>query len=148
MKIPKIIALLVIVLFINSKSHAQTKKSDLFILADTINVVPENKFLEMGSEGPMHYFTYLCKCISPFDRYTTFTYNINKTKVVKSKHKPNFNFVSWKELAEILYNEGKGIPDKYNIFITEVLPDKSYRTDNVRLVLVPPPIIDFSIVKP
>ena len=148
MKAYKLIVVSFLFLLINGNTIAQVKKNDLFILADTINVVPENKFLEMGSEGPMHYFTYLCKCIPPFDRYTTFTYNINKTKVVKSQHKPNFNFVSWKELAEILYKEGKGIPDKYNIFITEVLPDKSYRTDNVRLVLFPPPIMDFSIVKP
>ena len=148
MKIQKMISLLVIVLFINSKSYAQTKKSDLFILADTLCVGSENKFLEMGSEGPGRYFTFLCKCIPPYDTYTTFGYITDKTKVVVSKTKPGYKYVSWKDLSEILYREGREVPKKYNIFITEALPDKSYRTDNVKLMLSSPPVIDFTIIKP
>jgi hypothetical protein len=47
------------------------------------------------------------------------------------KFMPSYNFVSWKELLDIIDNDIINFDRKYELFITEVLPNKSYITNKV-----------------
>lgn len=132
----KYMALVVISLF-TSLTFGQSKKTEIYFLADTLNVTKENQILETGTEGPARYYSFFCKCMPDYqNRNVTFIYIFpnRKDDIEIQSGKPNVSFISWKSLSEIFSKTGNKFDELYTLIITEVLPENKYRSMEVKLV--------------
>lgn len=128
---------LVFILLFTSLTFGQSKKIEIYFLADTLNVSKENQILETGTEGPARYYSFFCKCMSDYQNMNvTFAYIFPNRKDNIEIHsvKPNVSFISWKSLSEIFSKTGNKFDDHYSLFITEALPEDKYRSMKVELV--------------
>lgn len=116
---------------LSSNTYAQKQKKIIYFLVDTISTIPENKFIEIGTEGPLNYILFLCKCQPPYNKNLTFAYNPSEQKTITSKTRPNYKFHTWKEFYDIVMNSGNTFNDHYDLMVTEVLPNKHYKTSKV-----------------
>lgn len=145
----KKICLIIILLTLYFHGFSQEKKKDLYFFADTINVTRENRMLGHGyvDNAFEYFFTFYCKCLPPYRGYTIFSY-INKKGEKKAEivsRKPKFDYLSFKELMDIVSLDYQSFNSKYNLYITELLPKNKYRTN--RVVFIPPHItIDDSVI--
>ncbi|WP_379090733.1 hypothetical protein [Pedobacter sp. UC225_65] len=138
--------------FIVSKASAQSSSSNpkIYFLVDTIGMPKESRFIKIGLLTPVEYqFTFYCKCIPPYDKYVDFTYRFGKNvpKEPVTDIKPNFKYSSWKSLLEKISFSGKDFSKDYDLYITEVLPNRKYRTNKVQLVVYPPPLTHGVVIK-
>lgn len=80
-------------------------------------------------------YEFFCKCIAPYKKNLVFFYiNTDKhSKEVLLRKKPNYNFLSWKELILLIEKYQNNFDKKYNLHIVEVLPGNRYKTNIVKL---------------
>lgn len=124
---------------------SQKTGNKIYFLADTINISKENRFLKIETISFFeHHFIFYCKCTPPYKNYVRFVY-INKKGVKLSEIvsiKPNYSYVSFKELMDIVALNHIYFDDNYELYITEALPGNKYRTNKVSFVGYSQPIID------
>jgi hypothetical protein len=101
--------------------------------------------MEIGVEGAYRYYAFYCKCIPSYDRYPTFIYLFKSNNKVL-KNKPTVSYISWKSLSELLYTQGKKFNESYTLFIVQTLINNEYTMNETKLHIVPPPIVDFTII--
>lgn len=128
--------LLLFSIFLFSKTIQAQQRTKIYFLADTVNINPENRILGIHKDDKLHYFSFFCKCISELDKEPTFFYDRKSIKDNVTKEKPKFKYTSWKDLSEMLYQEKLKFDFKYDLYITEILPDKKFKTNKVRFVRV------------
>ncbi|QDW23432.1 hypothetical protein FFJ24_000730 [Pedobacter sp. KBS0701] len=90
------------------------------------------------------YFIFFCKCAPPYKSYVTFSY-INKKGDKKAEivsTKPDYNYISFKELVDMSGEWYNNFDNKYDLYITEILPGNKYRTNKVKFVPYRPPVND------
>lgn len=129
----------------SKKLAAQTKK-DIYYIVDTISISPDHRISELGTEGNLKYISFYCKCLPPYNRNLTFVYDPGKqnVQIIREINHPT---LSWKDLQELVVKAGSEFKYQYNLTILEVLPDKTYRSANVRLVIYPETTVDFERLK-
>jgi hypothetical protein len=132
---------------VSKHAVGQEKRKSIYFLADTINVNPNNRIVEIGKEDPISYYSFHCKCIEPYKSDVSLTYNYKERHTDTLSKKPDYKFISWKDFSGILTKEGHNLSEKYFVFITEVLPNNRYITNKVNLVIRRPPIVDFEIIR-
>lgn len=122
--------------FFSGKKSIAQEKIKVYFLADTINISPENRILSIDDEGPYHGFLFFCKCIpvTGSESPRAFIYRSDRDPGEITIHRPSYNYISWKDLAEMLYKQKLKFDLKYDLYITEVLPDKRFKTNQVNLV--------------
>jgi len=141
----KKIFLISLFLFIYSSIFAQETSKKIYFLADTINTTKKNQLLNIETVSFFeHIFTFFCKCAPPYKSYVTFSY-INKkgapiAEVVSKK--PDYPYVSFKELMDLSGKWHSYFDNKYDLYITEVLPGNKFRTNKVKFMPYSPPIDD------
>ncbi len=139
--------LLLSILTLSKAVDAQEKRTVIHFLVDTITVNRNNRIVEIGKEGPGSYYAFYCKCIEPYNSYVSFAYLTKESKTDTLAIKPDYNFLSWKDLSDILKKEGNDLSKKYFVLITELLPNNKYITHKVWLVTRRPPIIDQELIR-
>lgn len=132
-------------------AHSQSTNKKIYYLADTINVSKNNRVLQMGYQdnGFEYYYLFYCNCIKPFDRYVAF-YNITKHGEKRAEtltKKPDYKYISFKDLMELVSKNQRYFDDHYDLYITEVLPKNKFRTDKVIMVPYQEPVKDFIELK-
>lgn len=132
---------------LSKQTMSQERRKVLHFLADTITVNANNRILEMGKEASVSYYSFYCKCITPYNSNVSFTYSNRESKADTLSYKPDYKFVSWRDFSDIINREGKELSKRYFIYITELLPNNNYITNKVRLVVIPPPIVDYQIIR-
>jgi|GEM_PF-997691 len=140
----------IISLFFLTKAGFTQEKKQLYFLADTINVSPENRILEIGKEGAGYYYLFYCQCLPPYG----YGYNLSFGYLDKNNEfskttlkKPNFQYISWKELSKIITKTKQKFDTEYDFYITELMPNNKYKTNKVKLVIYKDPIRDFIILE-
>ncbi|MBB6498485.1 hypothetical protein [Pedobacter cryoconitis] len=132
----KTLLLILAISMIAGFAKAQEKKQIYFIV-DTINIEPNNRIVEVGKEGRWTSYVFYCKCLAPHDRYLTFSYKHTESKATIIKGKPKLNYISWKDLREIVVKSKDSFNDQYDFFITETLPNNKFKTDKVTMSFFP-----------
>lgn len=140
----KIVALLFF--FTSSLGMAQEKKTQLYFLADTVTMNKEKRMLAIKNDIEITY-TFFCKCVLPNEGDIVFSFFNNKQGRASSSIKPTFNYISWKDLYPIAMNGPVFFNKKFELFITEVLPNQQYRTNKVRFVRNVEPLINTQQIK-
>ena len=128
-----------------SDTKAQKSKQEIYYLADTINVSKKDRVLEIsGISGYDQSFVFFCKCVKPYYNYPEFIYlvdkNKNKPTVVLSK--PNYPYISFKNLMDLVAKKTFNFEDDYQLYITEVLPGNKYLTKKVLFNYKPEPAVN------
>lgn len=131
----KYILLLFSIFFISYAVEAQ-ERTKLYFLADTINISPENRILDIGDEAKMHYFGFFCKCVPGSEIDPIFSYHHHSDQSKTTTDKPSYQYISWKDLAEIIHLGKSKFDLKYELYITEALPGKRFKTNLIRFVKV------------
>ncbi len=124
---------------LNNITFAQTEDNNLYFLADTVNIPKEQRIVSINKAVPStlyeNEYEFFCKCISPYQKNLVFFY-INTDKHGKEnilKKKPNYRFISWKELMMLVEKYQNNFDNKYNLHIVETLPGNRYKTNVVKL---------------
>ncbi|WP_431292646.1 hypothetical protein [Pedobacter sp. P26] len=116
-----------------------------YFLADTVSTSKGSKFLQIKWVDVFEqYFIFFCKCAPPYKSYVTFSY-INKKGDKKAEivsTKPDYNYISFKELMDMSGEWYNNFDNKYDLYITEILPGNKYRTNKVKFVPYRPPVND------
>lgn len=122
----------------------------IYFLADTISMSKEYKFMKMEWDSPFQqFFVFFCKCAPPYKSYVTFSY-INKKGDKKAEivsTKPSYDYISLKALMDMSTEWYNYFDNKYDLYITEVLPGNKYRTNKVKFVPYQEPTQDRVILK-
>lgn len=106
----------------------------IYFLADTINVPKGNRILEIVSGAyPQRNYSFYCTCLPPYRFYVTFSYMTGHKLGIIVNEKPSFQYISWKELQDIIVDVKYDFDRRYELYITEVLPGNRYRTNKVEL---------------
>ncbi|MFI5451113.1 hypothetical protein ACHMWN_03060 [Pedobacter sp. UC225_61] len=138
-------------LFIFLVHHAFSQgNGKIYFLADTINTSKNNQVLRIETISFFEYsFIFYCKCAYPYKSYVSFSYLITKKepKAEIVSKKPNYPYISFKELMDIAAKTHRYFDTTYELYITEVLPGNKYRTNKVSFVPYIEPTIDFEILK-
>lgn len=129
---------------------SQSTNSKIYFLADTINTTKRNQVLHIEPINPFEYvFTFYCICATPYKNYVSFSCITKKgekrSKIVSKK--PNYPYLSFKELMDIVNKYNINFNNSYDLHITEVLPNNKYRTNKVHFVPYSPPTQDGVILK-
>lgn len=146
----KKVFLLVLFLVSFNKGFSQSTNEKIYFLADTINTSKENQLLRIESINFFeNLFTFYCRCAPPYKNYVSFSCITKKgeKKPEIVSHKPDFHFISFKELMDIANKYNRYFDDTYDLYIVEVLPGKKYRTSKVKYVAYSPPTVDSVIIK-
>jgi hypothetical protein len=145
----KKITLLGIFLFSLNYALAQDSRPKLYFLADTINVAKNDRVLQIETVSSFEYsFIFYCKCAAPYKSYVSFFY-LNDKKKPKStvvSQKPDYPYISFKELMDLVNKHHRFFNENYDLFITEVLPDSNYKTTKVNFIPYQEPIQDFILL--
>ncbi|QPH41285.1 hypothetical protein [Pedobacter endophyticus] len=132
-----------------SNSYAQEARKKIFFLADTTNISKANMYMEIKWVDVFEQsFIFFCKCAPPYRSYVTFSY-INKKGNKKAEivsRKPNYPYISFKELMDMSAEWYNFFDNKYDLYITETLPGNKYRTNKVRFVPPSLPTQDHAIL--
>ncbi|WP_219222741.1 hypothetical protein [Pedobacter antarcticus] len=137
---------IIIISSLTSKNLEGQTKKNIYYVVDTISTTVNNRISELGTEGSLKYISFYCKCLPPYNRNLTFVYDPGKQNVQIIKE-ISYLTLSWKELQELVVKAGAEFKYQYNLTILEVLPDKTYRSANVRLVIYPQTTVDFEKLK-
>jgi hypothetical protein len=137
-------------IFLSVGVFSQQKK-EIYFLADTINVSPQNRILEIGKEGNGFYYMFFCQCLPPYDNgykpsFGFLRKNEDRISEVAST-KPNFSYLSWKALSQLIAKEKYDFDKKYDFHITELLPGNKYQTNKVKMTIYKEPIVDRITIK-
>ncbi len=146
----KKIFVIVILCFCIKLGHAQAKK-EIHFLADTINVSPENRLLDIDTELKCKAYMFFCQCLPPYGYgyKISFAY-LDLGESALNPHvnvKPNYAYMTWKSLSDIIGKEKYDFDKHYELYITEVLPNNKYKTNKVKLVVYREPIQDIIRIK-
>lgn len=129
----KKLVLIAILLTLILKGFGQNTK--IYFLADTIGIDRNNRVLEIKPIDAIQYgFIFFCKCVPPYKYFPTFSY-LRTKKVPASpimSKKPDYRYISFKELMEITAKYNIYFDKSYDLYITEVLPGNGYRTTKVK----------------
>ena len=137
------------ILFINNAFSQGNRK--IYFLADTLNTPKTIQVLRIETISFFEYsFIFYCKCAYPYKSYVSFSYLITKKepKAEIVSKKPNYPYISFKELMDIAAKNHRYFDTTYELYITEVLPGNKYRTNKVKFNIYPEPINDGVIIKP
>ncbi|RZK68289.1 MAG: hypothetical protein EOO95_00180 [Pedobacter sp.] len=142
-----LIAILSTIIF---EAFSQSTNRKIYFLADTINISMPNRLLKIETISFFeHHFTFFCKCTPPYKSYTIFSYidrkGDKKAEIVSKK--PDYPYISFKELMDISAEYNRSLGNYYDLYITEVLPGNKYRTNKVHFVPYRTPIDDSVVVK-
>jgi hypothetical protein len=141
-------------IFLSVGAFSQQKK-EVYFLADTINVSPQNRILEIGKESTLgdtaFYCSFYCQCLPPYDKgykpgFSFLRKPGDRASIVVSI-KPDVFYISWKELSQLIAKEKYDFDKKYDFYITEVLPGNKYQTDKVKMTIYKEPIVDRITIK-
>lgn len=146
-KIKYIASITFVCLIVFNKNTFGQERKQIHFLADTINVSSENRILEIGTEGDGDAYTFYCKCLPPYSYNLSFGYSkkgLPANQVVSTK--PDYKYISWKELSKIVSETKYDFNKQYDFFVTEVLTN-GYKTNKVRMVKYSAPIVDMSTLK-
>lgn len=135
-------------LFIDAFSQESDRK--IYFLADTINVSKENQVLRVEAiNGFEYWFTFYCRCAYPYKNYVRFSYIVKygekKPEIVSKK--PDYPYISFKELMGLAGKDNLNIDHEYELYITEALPGNKYRTSRVKWSGYREPSVDGVIIK-
>ena len=111
--------------------RAQEKKK-IFLYVDTVTIGHENRLVEIKGRGEIVY-TFFCKCL-PNKKNIGFGYLAAMGNKPTDK-RPQESYVSWKKLLDLVNNDPVQFSEKYEAFITEILPNKKFKTNKVLIVL-------------
>lgn len=139
--------MIVVFMTVIMSAMAQEKIKEIHFLADTVNVVVNNRIVEIGQEGGLPYFAFYCKCIAPYSSIVSFANYKKDVSPVAVEELPAYNFMAWKDFSDIISREGTNINKTYSVYITEVLPKHKYRTYKVKLVIGRDKTIDDQVIK-
>ena len=134
---------LLILSFCDTK--AQKSKEEIYYLADTINVSKNDRVLEIsGISGYDQSFVFFCKCVKPYNSYPEFIYLVDRTKTKPAMvlKKPNYPYISFKNLMDLVAKKTFNFEDDYQLYITEVLPGNKYITKKVVFNYRPEPTVN------
>lgn len=112
----------------NVNGQGQNRKVVHF-LVDTLNTPQNSRLIEIGIEGGISYYSFLCKCVPPYQMYPTFTYN-KKKWLDPVDEAPVGTYVSWIEFSKLLKTHGNHFQNEYKLIIVERLPDRRYKVVN------------------
>lgn len=122
-----LVAILTVFIAVDLKAQASPAEV-IHFLADTISTTKENKLLEIGTEAKfVSYYTFYCKCAPPYFSYPTFMYRNDRVKPKFSDTKPEANYVSWKQLSDLLAKYGNHFPEHFKLVMVEKLPAGNYK---------------------
>jgi len=133
-----------------NRGFSQDTNKKIYFLADTINTSKENQLLRIESINAFEdLFLFYCRCAPPYKNYVTFSCITKKGEKKREivSLKPNFKFISFKELMDIANQYNRYFDETYDLYIVEVLPGKRYQTSKVKYVPYSPPIIDSKSIK-
>jgi len=133
-----------------SRVYSQETKKKLYFLADTINTPKKTQVLSIAALNVFEYmFTFYCTCAPPYKNYVSFTSVIKKgeKKVDVLSEKPDYPYLSFKELMDIAGKYHRYFDSSYDLYITEVLPKNKYKTYKVKFVAYSAPRTNSVILK-
>lgn len=116
-------------------TFAQGQKKQIFFVVDTLSTHINNRFVETGKEGQLSYYTFFCKCLTPHNRYLTFSYNDSTSKTPILNEKPNYKYSSLKGLLDTVTKSQNNFNEEFDLFITEALINNKYKTNKVKMVI-------------
>lgn len=148
--IMKKIVLFSLSLVLINTAFSQEDKKNIYFLADTINISKENRALDIMWTTPFHYsFVFNTPYKAPYYNFLEFSCLVDKknpSAKIKAK-KPNYAYLTIKELLDIVREHLQSFDENYNFYITELLPDNKYQTRKVKLMPQSSPTNDRSILK-
>lgn len=121
--------LIVLCMFIvgSASSSAQSKRK-IHYLVDTANVNLSRPVDIIGTGGEIVY-VFNCLCL-PKKQNIKFAY-LQSRSAKPQPNRPSLPYVSWKELLGLVDNDIAKFGDKYEMYITEKLPNGSFVTNKV-----------------
>jgi hypothetical protein len=145
----KKLILIIFLLFSLNYAFAQDTRPKLYFLADTINVAKNHRVLHIETVSSFEYsFIFYCKCAAPYKSYVSFFYLNDKKKPRSTvvSQKPDYPYISFKELMDLVNKHHRFFNENYDLFITELLPDRKYKTTKVNFIPYQEPIQDFILL--
>lgn len=145
----KIILFILFILYVTN-AYTQEKNKKIYFLADTLNTSKNNQILSIKTISFFEYsFIFYCKCAAPYKSYISFFYLLPKTKPksIVAVNKPNYPYISFKELMDIVSKYPENFNYSYDLYITEVLPNQKYRTNKVNYIIYPNPTQNTTVLK-
>ena len=128
---------LILFLLITNNAFSQEGNKKIYFLADTINTPKKIQVLSITALNVFEYmFTFYCTCAPPYKNYVSFTSIIKKgeKKVDVLSEKPDYPYLSFKELMDLAAKYHRYFDNTYDLFITEALPKNKYKTYKVKFV--------------
>ncbi len=133
---------------LGNKAIAQ-ENNNLYFLVDTISIPKEHRIVKIYKSTSLTYnYDFFCKCVAPYKVNLSFFYVFNKKNGMILNYKPIHKYISWQELLELVKKNQNYFDKNYNLFITELLPNKKYMTNLVKMNKYRPPSEDGVIVLP
>ena len=129
----KYLFLISILSLISNVSLAQTEKKRIYFLVDTLNIPKNDRIVEIDDNYFEVSYIFYCRCSAPTYKDLIFSFKSMKDKRITEIKKPPYAYISWKELLKITSNTFL-FKKKYELYITEILPNNRYRTNKVNLV--------------
>jgi len=121
----------------SSLCFGQDTKQKVYYLADTINVGPSNRILNIEKEAIFVCYVFYCRSIEANQyRYPAFIYSVNRSKTMRFSKRPKYKYLSWMELEKMLYDKGQDFDKFYDLEIVEKLPNRTYKKNKVNLSIV------------
>jgi len=115
--------------------YGQSKKQEVYYLADTLSANASNNILTIDKEGPLYGYLFHCRCIKENNAfYVGFVYDMRKATPEKFSQLPQHKYLSWKELENMLYEKQRQFDLHFSLHIVEKLPDGSFMKNEVRLL--------------
>jgi hypothetical protein len=118
---------------ISNISLAQTEKKRIYFLVDTLNIPKNDRFVEIDDNYFEVSYIFYCRCSAPTYKDLIFSFTSVKDERITEMKKPMYDYISWKDLLKITSNTFL-FKKNYELYITEILPNKRYRTNKVNLV--------------
>lgn len=125
--------------------------NDLYFMVDTVSIPKEQRIVKIYKSTSLTYsYEFFCKCIEPYKVNLSFFYVYNKKRPagIISDYKPNYKYLSWQELFELAEKNKNYFDRNYNLYVVEVLPNKKYMTNLVKMNKYRPPSEDGVVIKP
>ena len=140
----------ILLFFLTKSVFSQGTNKEIHFLADTISTTKENQVLKIEALNSFEYvFTFFCVCAPPYKNYVSFNSIIKKGERSPAIvfEKPNYPFISFKDLMDIIGRYHRNFNYSFDIYITEVLPSNRYVTKKVKYMGYSPPVQDREVLK-
>lgn len=142
---------LVLGLLIFFANRVIAQDNNLYFMVDTVSIPKEQRIVKIFKSTSLTYsYEFFCKCVEPYKVNLSFFYIYNKKRPegITSDYKPNYKYLSLQELFGLVEKNKNYFDKNYNLYITELLPNKKYMTNLVKMNKYRPPSDDGVIIMP